>query len=94
MSEAIGSTYLMSKSRTSPGLRLLPMRVVPQQDQWPHTIVDYSFYGLNNESDRLACQESMQFGRALDHLLHKIWAVDHKEGPIYMLKVDLPYGFY
>ena len=54
------------------GLRISPLGVVPQRDRRPRLIVDYSFTGLNDDTVPLAPKEAMQFGRALQQVLHTI----------------------
>jgi hypothetical protein len=77
-----------------PGLRLAPLGVVPQRGRRPRTIVDYTFWGLNGETIKLATREAMQFGHALERLLYKIHHASEEHGPVYLLKVDLFNGFY
>ena len=36
----------------------------------------------------------MQFGRALDHILHSILTADPRHGPVYLMKHDVADGFY
>jgi hypothetical protein len=55
-----------------PGLCLSPIGVIPQRDQRPRTIVDYTFYGVNADTCRLAPEEAMRFGRAFQRLLEDI----------------------
>jgi hypothetical protein len=50
-------------------LRVSPMGVVPQRDRRPRVIVDYSFFGVNAETVKLAPREAMQFGKALEQIL-------------------------
>ena len=52
-----------------PGLRLSPLGLVPQRGRRDRMISDYSFFGVNADTLRLAPPESMQFGRSL-------WRVD------------------
>ena len=52
-----------------PGLRYSPPGVVPQRGRRPRWIVDYSFWGINDETLPLAALDSMQFGLALDRIL-------------------------
>ncbi len=75
-------------------LRVSPMGVVPQRERRPRLIVDYSFSNLNQETIKLAPQEAMQFGRALQRLLESIVAADPMYGPVKMAKVDISDGFY
>jgi hypothetical protein len=77
-----------------PGLRLSPIGVVPQRDRRPRTIVDYTFYGVNADTCRLAPEEAMRFGRAFQRLLEDIVNADPRFGPIYLCKVDISDGFY
>ena len=83
-----------SMVRTLPDLRISPLGVVPQRGRRPRIIVDYSFYGLNAETTKLARPEAMQFGGTLERVLRKILQADPQHGPVYMLKVDLSDGFY
>ena len=75
-------------------LRLSPAGVIPQRDCHHHTIIDYTFSGVNDETLRLSPKKAMQFGRALHRLLHHIRFAPAEHGPVYMLKVDLSDGFY
>lgn len=75
-------------------LRLSPLGVVPQKDRRPRTIVDYTFYGVNDDTVPLAPHEAMQFGRALHRILSSILHADPRFGHIYLSKVDISDGFY
>ena len=77
-----------------PELRLSPIGVVPQRERRPRVIVDYSYYGVNNETLKLAPQESMQFGRTLQRMVQSVVRSDPKYGPCYIYKVDVSDGFY
>ena len=77
-----------------PNLRLSPLGVVPQRDRRPRVIVDYTFWGINEETVPLAPTESMQFGRALERVLRKIRRANRRYGPTFMIKVDIADGFY
>jgi hypothetical protein len=70
------------------------MGVVPQKDLRPRTIVDYSYSGVNQATIPLAPIEAMQFGRALERLIQRIYFSNRRYGPIYMIKVDISDGFY
>ena len=83
-----------SKVRTIPGLRLSPMGVVPQTNRRPRSIVDYSYWGINDATARLAPAHSMQFGRAHHRLTRKGLHANPKFGPVHAWKVDLSDGFY
>jgi hypothetical protein len=75
-------------------LKLSPLGVAPQRDRRPHTISDYSFFGVNDDTIPLSPSEAMQFGRALQRILHAIARSDPRLGPIYPSKIDIADGFY
>jgi Reverse transcriptase (RNA-dependent DNA polymerase). len=76
-------------------LRLSPPGVVPQRDRRPRWIVvDYSFYGINQETLPLIAEDAMQFGHALARILRHILLADPQHGPVYLLKLDIADGFY
>jgi hypothetical protein len=50
-------------------LCLAPAGMVPQKEQRPHPIMDYSFYNTNQECVPLLPSLAMQFGRALQQIL-------------------------
>ena len=84
--------YELIKDR--PELRLSPIGVVPQRERRPRVIVDYSYYGVNDEALKLAPQESMQFGRTMNRMLQGIMESDPMYGDCYIYKVDVSDGFY
>jgi hypothetical protein len=55
-----------------PNLRLSPLGCVPQRDRRPRLINDLSFYEINKNTVCMAPPDAMQFGRALERVLHKI----------------------
>jgi hypothetical protein len=74
---------------------MLPMGVVPQRDRRPRIIVDYTFSLVNQDTlITLAPAEAMQFGHALDRILHKIYHANRRFGPVHLIKVDVADGFY
>ena len=77
-----------------PGLRLSPLGLVPQRGRRDRMISDYSYFGINADTLRLAPKEAMQFGRALIRLLTKIHHANDRFGHVFMSKVDLSDGFY
>eukprot|EP00978_Attheya_sp_CCMP212_P034417 scaffold143976_cov43-Attheya_sp.AAC.2 len=83
-----------SAMRDLPDLRISPPGVVPQRDRRPRLTVDDSFSGVNEDTVPLAPKESMQFGSALQRLLHKIFQADPKWGPVFLMKGDIADGFY
>lgn len=76
------------------GLRLSPLGLVPQRGRRDRMISDYSYFGINDETLRLAPAEAMQFGKTLIRLLTTIHHANDRFGPVYMSKVDLSDGFY
>lgn len=83
-----------SAAKTLPNLRLSPIGVVPQHNRRSRTIVDYSFSGLNQDTQPIAPLEAMQFGRTLDRVLRQILTANPTFGPVHLIKVDLADGFY
>lgn len=70
------------------------MGVIPQYDYQLHTIVDYFYSGINDNTVHQASHEAMQFGCVLECLLHCIHVAPLEHGPIFLLKMDLVDGFY
>ena len=56
--------------------------------------MDYSFYGVNDETCRLAPEEAMQFGQAFQSLLEAIVNANPAFGPVHLCKIDIADGFY
>lgn len=77
-----------------PNLRLAPMGLVPQRDRRDRIVVDYSYWGTNDASVPTAPPEAMQFGRALQRVLQKIYDADPKHGAVHLMKLDVADGFY
>ena len=75
-------------------LRISPLGVVPQRDQRPRLIVDYTFSGVNAETVPLAPREAMQFGRALQRVCTTVVKANPRYGPVAMAKIDIADGFY
>lgn len=75
-----------------PNLWLSPPGVVPQREQRPCWIVDFSFYDINEETLPLVV-DSMQFGHALEHILREILLSNPNHRPVQLMKVDLSDGF-
>ena len=53
-------------------LRLSPLGVVPQRDRRPRMIGDYTYFGVNDDTDTCAPREAMQFGKALHRVIQVI----------------------
>ena len=77
-----------------PGLRLSPLGCVPQRGRRPRLIVDLTFYGVNDDTIKLAPADAMQFGRALERLLFRVRHANPRFGPTYLSKIDISDGFY
>jgi hypothetical protein len=75
-------------------LRLSPLGIIPQRNRRPRLIVDYSFWGINDDTVKLSPAGAMQFGRALGRLLFRIRHANPRSGPNCMAKTDLADGFY
>lgn len=69
---------------TLPGLRLSPLCVVPQRDRRPRLIVDYTFSGVNQETQRWAPREAIQFGRALQRVFSALVHAHPRYGPVHI----------
>ena len=80
--------------RHLPNLRISPMGALPQRERRPHIIVDYSFSNVNQEADKGAPPEAMQFGRTLNRVLHRIATADPADSPVSLMKLDLSDVFY
>jgi hypothetical protein len=74
------------------GLRLSPTGVVPQRDRRDRTIVDYSFYSVNQET-LLSAPDSLQFGYAILRILQSLQRADTRRGTIYLAKIDVADAF-
>ena len=59
--------------------RDLPKTQPPQRERRPRTFCDYTYYGINPETVPLAPQEAMQFRRALQRVLQRIWESNPKD---------------
>lgn len=55
-----------------PTLRISPIGVVPQHGRRPQPIIDYSYYGINSNTQPNVPIEAMQFGRALECIIQKL----------------------
>ena len=76
------------------GLRLSPIGCVPQPGRRPRMIVDYSFWGLNDETQKMAPKGAMQFGTAPLRIREALMRANPRYGPVYMYKNDMSDGFY
>ena len=75
-------------------LRVSPMGVVPQHERRPRPIVDYSFSDVNTDTVKLAPNEAMQFGRALERIIRLVVLSNPRFGPVQFMKLDIADGFY
>ena len=83
-----------SVSKWLPGLRLSPLGVKVERDWRPHWLGDYSYFKTNADTLPVACLSAMQYGRALDCLIHEIVYADTALVYVYLLKADVSDGFY
>jgi hypothetical protein len=86
-----GNTPFVANVRTR---HVSPLGVVPQRDQRPRTISDYSFFLVNKDTANLPPAESMQLGRALWRILNAIARANPNLGPVYLSKVYIADDFY
>ena len=56
-------------------------------------IVDYSFWGLNDETMKLAPEGAMQFGTAPLRIREALMKANPEYGPVFMYKNDMSDGF-
>jgi hypothetical protein len=87
-------TLLRKYPQIYKNLRVSPMGVVPQRARRPRIIVDYTFFGLNDETVKMAPRDAMQFGKALQRILQSLVDANPNYGPVYLIKVDIADGFY
>jgi hypothetical protein len=83
-----------SRAKNLKNLRVSPPGVVPQRERRPRFIADLTFWMINMMTVNLSPKEAMQFGRALDRLVHQIVLANPAHGPVRQMKVDLADGFY
>jgi hypothetical protein len=79
---------------TEAELWLSPLGVLPQRDIRPRSIIDYSFYRINDDTVLVAPLETMQFGKLLWLILSAIVRSNPRLGPVYLSKIDIADGFY
>jgi hypothetical protein len=79
---------------TGAELRLSPLGVLPQRGRHPRSIIDYSFYHMNDETVLMAPPEAMQFCKARWRSLSAIVRSNPCLGPVYLSKVNIADGFY
>ena len=75
-------------------LQLSPAGVKPERDRRPRLICDHSWYPVNELSLPNVPRETMQFGRALQRILHSVRHANPRYGPVYLSKHDVKDGFY
>jgi hypothetical protein len=81
-------------SREHPSLCISPIGCIPQRDRRPRMINDYSFYFVNQNSQKLAPPEAMKWGKTLNRVIFYIYYADRRQGPALLSKTDLADGFY
>jgi hypothetical protein len=75
-------------------LRIAPAGVVPQRERRPRPIMDYTFYGTNQDGYDNAPHAAMQFGTALQRILQRLVYCNPAHGPPLLAKIDLADGYY
>lgn len=75
-------------------LRLSPLGCVPQHERRPRIIVDYTYSGVNQETEDDKPDEAMKFGHALPRVLACIANANPNLGPVKAAKYDLSDAFY
>jgi hypothetical protein len=79
-------TLLKKYPQLYKNLRISPMGVVPQRARRPRIIVNCSFFGLNDDTVKLAPREAMQFGKALQRILQALVDANPIHGPVHLIK--------
>jgi hypothetical protein len=82
-----------SAVRHYPALHLAPAGV-PQRERRSRPIMDYTYYGTNQECLPYAPTHAMQFGTALQRIIQRLVYCDPSHGPPLLSKVDLADGYY
>jgi hypothetical protein len=80
--------------RHMPTLQLSPAAVKEERARKPRLLCDHSWYPVNEDTLPGAPPEAMQFGRALQRVLHAVRHADPAYGPVHMCKYDIKDGFY
>jgi hypothetical protein len=75
-------------------LRIVPAGVVPQRERRPRPIMDYTFYGTNQEGYDNVPHAAMQFGTTLQRILQQLVYCNPAYGPPLLAKIDLVDGYY
>ena len=68
--------------------------MIVERDRRPRWLGDYSYFKTNADTLPLAFLFAMQYGRALDCLIHEIVYADTALVYVYLLKADVSDGFY
>ena len=63
-------------------LRLSPLGAVPQHKQQPRVICDYTYCGVNQDTEPTAPPKAMQFGHAPPRILFQLANSDPAYGPV------------
>jgi hypothetical protein len=80
---------------TEAELRLSPLGVLtPPGDRRPWSIIDYSFYRINDDTVLMAPPEAIQCGKALWRIMSAKVRSNPRLGPVYLSKVDIADSFY
>ena len=77
-----------------PGIRLSPLGLAPQQNWHDQMISDYSFFGVNDDTEPLTPPKAIQFGQILRRHLQRIHRAIKQFGAVYVSKINFSDGFY
>jgi hypothetical protein len=80
--------------RDLPQLQLSPAAVKEERQRKPRLLCDHSWYPVNECTLPHAPPEAMQFGGALQRVLHNVRHANPKFGPVHLSKYDIKDGFY
>jgi len=75
-------------------LQLSPAGVKPERDRRPRLVGDHSWFPVNDLTLPNVLKEAMQFGRALQRLLHASRHAHLRYVPVFLSKHDLKDGFH
>ena len=98
MSEFIDSRFWCvlpySAVRDLPNLQLSPAAVKEERERKPRLLCDHSWYPVNDTTLPHAPPEAMQFGGALQRIMHQVRHANPRYGPVHMCKFDVKDGYY
>ncbi len=77
-----------------PDLKCSPVAVKEERDRRPRVLVDHTWFAANQDTTPVLPPEVMQFGRALQRVLHRVHHSNPAFGPVFLAKFDISDGFY